>query len=124
MKRRQGGFTLLEVLVALTILAVTALAVARQVGGSVGHLQRLEHKTLALSLAENELSRVRDTAGWPSPGAFSRTVTFMEQRWLVATEVNATSDPDLRRITVQITADTGLSDKAPLVSISAFRGRH
>ncbi len=57
--RRKSGFTLLEVLVALTILAVGLIAIMRLFPLSLRNSQVAAERTAVASLARTELGRVR-----------------------------------------------------------------
>jgi prepilin-type N-terminal cleavage/methylation domain-containing protein len=58
-KRAQAGFSLLEVIVALTILAVGILAIMQLFPSSLAQTQRAASRTAVASLARTELGRVK-----------------------------------------------------------------
>ncbi len=58
-RRSRSGFTLIEVLVALTILAVGILAVMRLFPMSLTQQRRAAERTVIASLARTQLSEVR-----------------------------------------------------------------
>jgi general secretion pathway protein I len=62
------GFTLLEVLVALSILAITLAAASRSSGNSILALEESRHRLLAGWVAENRLAEHQATASWPEFG--------------------------------------------------------
>jgi len=119
-KKAVFGFTLLEVLIALSILAIASIAVIRQTGQSLNQLQRLELKTTALHIAENQITNYRIAKSWPSLGRRSDTVTLGAIDWSIRSEITATPDPLLRKIVVEV----GLEDQAPVVAMTAYRGQH
>lgn len=53
------GFTLLEILVALAILAIVSVSVFRSGGNTVRQLSGIEQRTLARWVAENEVAQIR-----------------------------------------------------------------
>lgn len=57
--RFSKGFTLLEVLIALVIVAVAVGALAHTVGQSLNHHGSLEERTLALWVADNVIAQTR-----------------------------------------------------------------
>ena len=63
------GFTLVEVLVALTIVAVALMASLRAVGALAQGAAELEARTLAQWSAENRLTRMRVQTEWPPVGS-------------------------------------------------------
>ncbi len=64
----QRGFTLIEVLVALAIIAVALAAALRATGVLAQNNRALRDKTLALVAAENRLAELRLTQALPEPG--------------------------------------------------------
>ena len=117
------GFTLLEVLIALSILAISSIAVLTQTGQSISHLQQLQSKTMALIIAENQLNALQIGEQWPGTGRQSTPVSYVDREWLVTTEVTSTAEPWLRKIIVTVSADDH-GDESPLVSLVGYRGLH
>ncbi len=66
--RRPRGFTLIEVLVALTILAVALTAAMRAMGSMIEAGGALQQRMLAGWSADNQLVALRLTKAWPEPG--------------------------------------------------------
>ena len=122
LKRRVLGFTLLEVLVALAILAISSLAVSRQIANSLYQQQHLSLKTTAQLLAENELSVIQLLDDWPSLGLNSREVLLANGEWQVTRQISSTSEPWLRKITITVNINRQVD--TPLISLVAYRGRY
>lgn len=57
-----GGFTLIEVLLALTVLAVGVLGLAAESAALTRHLARAERTALVVASAAGRLERLRDAA--------------------------------------------------------------
>ncbi|MEZ5659295.1 MAG: type II secretion system minor pseudopilin GspI [Burkholderiaceae bacterium] len=66
--RRARGFTLVEVLVALTIAAIALIASMRAAGALINGTADLRARTFAHWSAENRLSEVRLLDQWPDLG--------------------------------------------------------
>ena len=58
-RKKQDGFTLVEVLAALLIFSVAIIGLSRAGTQSVAHTQRLTHKTYASVIADNQLIYAR-----------------------------------------------------------------
>ncbi len=119
------GFTLLEILIALAILAITSIALLSQSQHSVATRSALQEKTLGLWIAENSMDTLRAEQRWPATGADSEEVEVSEREWQVTTEVIETARPDMRRVTVAINtrSQSGEFDK-PVVELTSFIGRY
>jgi general secretion pathway protein I len=122
-KKGVRGFTLLEVLVALAILALSAAAVLRQTQLGVQQQQRLELKTYAMWIADDELTGLMAQPSWPSVGRGSQRLTAREMNWDVITDVQATPDPDLRKIIISVNVADAPADSS-LVTFTAYRGHY
>lgn len=100
--RPARGFTLLEVLVALGIFAVVAASVLTLSSRSLQNAARLEDKTLAMWVADNRVNEMQLADPPPADGRDQGEVTFAGRRWDWRSEVLATSEPAMRRITVLV----------------------
>jgi general secretion pathway protein I len=122
--RHQRGFTLLEVLVALAILALSAAAVLRQTQLGVKQQYELELKSYALWIADDVLTAVLAKSERPPLGRIEQKQTFQGQEWVVTTEVQGTDDPLLRKIDVSIAVAGGAENAPALLSMTTYRGQY
>jgi len=63
--RRAGGFTLVEILVALAVLAIALTATARSLGAAIDTTAALRDRTLARWVAEDRLAQLELSREWP-----------------------------------------------------------
>jgi general secretion pathway protein I len=101
-RRRIRGFTLLEVLVALAIVAFGLIGVFSQLGQSATAAARLRDKTLANWVALNEISRLRLSGQYPSVGTSSDEVEMASRRWRYEIGISETEGDYLRRVEVTV----------------------
>lgn len=120
------GFTLLEVLVALAIFALVAASVLTASARSVRTASQLEDKTLAMWVADNRLAELQLADTPLADGRDQGQVEFAGRRWGWQSEIQATSEPAMRRVTLWVAAEErgvsgDLRDRA-LVTLSGFLG--
>jgi general secretion pathway protein I len=78
---RAQGFTLLEVLIALAIVALSAGALLGSVTSSASNVIYLKQKTLAEWVALNRLTEIRIAVDMPSTGRRKGSSTMGGMRW-------------------------------------------
>jgi len=76
-----GGFTLIEVLVALAIVTVGMAALLGTLSSAAGTATYLQDKTLAEWIALNQVSTVRLSAQLPSKGDSAGEVDYANRKW-------------------------------------------
>ena len=122
MRAAQRGFTLIEVLVAVAILALALGAVIVAGSRYVDNTVYLREKTLATWIAHNVIVEAMLLNRVPDQGKKEDDeVEFAGRRWTWQTEVHSTPDPDLRRMDVSVwREEADEDDDSPLIKLSAF----
>jgi general secretion pathway protein I len=116
-----AGFTLLEVLIALVVFSVAAMALLSQSSQSVSQSIYLEEKAYALWLAENTLTELRLKEEWPSLGEQRDNHSQFDREWTVKVEVSGTGKASLRH--VEVAVFRAGQDNA-LTNLHGYIGKH
>jgi len=98
----QRGFTLLETLVALAVLAIAMAAILRTAGAETRHTEDLRQRLLADWVAQNRLALHAARGDWMSTGTQNGEETQAGVRLLWQEEISATPNPAFRRIEVSV----------------------
>lgn len=120
-RHAHSGFTLIEVLVALVIVALGLLAAFGQVNQTLTTASRLRDKTFADWVALNQLTAQRLLGEYPAIGSSSGETDMGRAKWRYTVTVEKTDFEDLRQINVAVAfAD---NPEQVITSISGFLGR-
>ncbi len=120
---RRSGFSLVEVLVALAVVAialVALLAAAARLTRDADHLREL---TLADWVAANVLTESRLREPFPALGKSEGRMRMGPREYRWQRVVQNTPEPALRRIDVHVFAREAGNDDAPIRSLVGFAGR-
>ncbi len=101
------GFTLLEVLVALAVVAIALLAAMRASGGLQDNAQRYHQAVLAQQCAENFLIDQRLSRIFLPTGQSQSRCTEADANFTLNVDVQPTPNPNFRRVDVQVLDASG-----------------
>ncbi len=113
------GFTLLEMLVAVTVLAIALAAIISNGARYANNAAGLRDKTLALWVARNRLAEIDLAPVCPTEGNSNEDVKMGGIEWTWRTKVTITQDPMLRRIDIRV-EKKGERNPAAYATLTAF----
>ncbi len=96
------GMTLIEVLVALAVVAITLAAGFKAAGGLTVNAQRLSDLTVAQWCAEDHLTMILLTKEFPAVGDGEFQCQQLGRELRGARQVRATPNPNFRRVDAQV----------------------
>jgi len=102
MLRRTRGFTLIEVMVALTIVALSLTAVTASMSQMIDAANTMRDRTYASWIAQNRIAELRLAATTPDVGATNGEVEYANVEWTWRAVVSETGVDDLFRIDVSV----------------------
>ncbi|HQU51210.1 MAG TPA: type II secretion system minor pseudopilin GspI [Casimicrobiaceae bacterium] len=103
MKRPSSpGFTLVEILVALAVVAVALAAGMRALAQSADGAGTLKARTLALWVAQNRLAAANLVAALPATGERSGTAVQANRAFVWRERVAVTPNPSFRRVDIEV----------------------
>ncbi|HEV2285346.1 MAG TPA: type II secretion system minor pseudopilin GspI [Steroidobacteraceae bacterium] len=107
------GFTLIEVLVALAIVAIGMAAVLGTLTSSADTVAYLRDKTFANWVALNQIAQLRLSGQAPAAGKNDGDAELAGRKWHWQQEVSATQVPGMLRIDVSVRpTDVPVSDES------------
>jgi general secretion pathway protein I len=116
-RRARNGFTLIEVLIALAVVALALLGLTRTAALEVRDFDALRERTLAGWVAANVLAEARVSGALPSTGTSDGRVELGGHAWRWTRDVSATPDPDIRKIDIRVFAGEA---KDSVANLSGF----
>ena len=118
---RLRGFTLIEVVVALAIVALGMFAVFKSIGDTTSNIGYLRDRSMAAWIADNRITEMRLSGEYPSVDKTEGDVDYAGRRWHWIATVSQTPVDGLRRIDMRVRRD-GDAEDSSLVSLAGFVG--
>lgn len=121
--QQQRGFTLIEIMVALAVLALALGAGYKAVAALGLQAERQTDQWLAQLCAENELARLRLSSQWPGVGDSETACEQGGRQLRVRLALQATPNPNFRRVEARVD-DPSAPGSPVLLSLSTVLGRY
>jgi general secretion pathway protein I len=112
------GFTLLEVLLAIGIFAITGTAVMKAASDHLNGVTQIEEITFATWVANNRLTEIQIEKKWPPKDAQKGSVEMAGRTWFWQQNVLKTPDKDLIGIEVEVGTDENY--KRTLTAVTSY----
>lgn len=119
--KNEQGLTLVEVLVALMVLAMMAGVSLQVIGRAADVRLASEERALAQLCADNLLAERMLAGGWPPTGVSEGDEPQGYSRCYWRVTVQATPLPTMRRLDIEIFANA--ARQRPLAQVSGFIGQ-
>jgi general secretion pathway protein I len=117
---RAAGFTLVEVLVAVAVVAITLAAGLKAAGALTDNAQRLNDIVSAQWCADNALTNLRLSKQFPSVGDVDFECTQLGRDYRGRLVTRPTPNPNFRRVDALVLDGGG----TPLLTLSTVLGRY
>lgn len=114
----QCGFTLLEILVALAILAIALAAIITLASNQTVSTAHLRDKTLAHWVAMNKIAELQLTAEWPAKGKKQGDEEMGLHQWHWVRTITETPDDRVRQVDISVFRNK--TDERPVTSLTSF----
>lgn len=118
MKQQQSGFTLLEVMIAVAVLAMALTSLVKLNAQSIQNMSYLERKTYAMWVAQNQLSEVLAKGQRITTGRSQGKAEMAGVSWWWEMVVTETAVEQLQRVELRVKQQEKGSD--PLYRLIAF----
>lgn len=118
--RNTGGFTLVEVLVAVAVVAITLAAGLKAAGALTDNAQRLSDIVSAQWCADNVLTNLRLAKQFPGVGDTDFSCNQLGRDYQGRLVTRPTPNPNFRRVDAVVLDAAGV----PLLTLSTVLGRY
>jgi len=103
--KRNVGFTLIEVLLAMAVFSIAGIAILGAAENNFRSLSTLEQQTFANWIASNQLVEVHVETTWPPKNNKKGQVTMVGKEWFWLQKVVKTANADMRYVTIEVRLD-------------------
>ena len=100
--KKQQGMTLLEVMLALVIMATSGVAVMNAASGALNNQARLQNKTFALWVASNRLTELKLQKMWPAASWRYDTAELAGVTWFLRYKTVETGDNNFKALDIEV----------------------
>jgi len=99
---RQSGFSLIEVVVALSVLTIALSALIDSASSAARNTAHLQDKAFAHWVALNQMAEFRLSKQWPEIGAKEGKAEQADQQWEWESTTQKTPEKTMRRIDIRV----------------------
>lgn len=114
----QSGLTLLEVMVALLIFAVTGSAILKAAGDHLSGVGLIQDMTFATWVANNRLSELQLSTTWPPKNNEKGSEEMASRTWYWSQRVEKTVDEEL--LLVEVTVSDNEQRTNSVTSVTSY----
>ena len=118
-KNKQAGFTLLEVMVALLVVAVSLGGAVKVIGNAANNTTRMNNKAFANWVALNQIAKLRIAKDFPKFGEQKGNDEMAGRKWVWSQKSIKTDDDNIRRIEMSVWLEDDIKS-APFVTVVGF----
>jgi general secretion pathway protein I len=111
---------LLEVMIALAVLALSMGAAIKAASDYTNNQSYLRDRTIAMWVARNVLVRFQVENEWPKVGEKKGTEEMGKREWRWLGVISQTEEEELRRLDVKVFALDSEDDDSPISVLSGF----
>lgn len=122
MNKQSAGFTLVEVMVALFIVAVAMGGAIKVMENAAQNSSRLTNKTFANWVALNQMAELRLGSEWPKTGEVKGDQEMSGRKWKWLQKTLKTDDDNIKRIELSVWGETD-DDVDPYITLVGFLAR-
>ncbi len=119
MNKANAGFTLLEVMVALFIVAVAMGGAIKVIENSAQNSSRMTDKTFANWVAMNKITELRLNSEWPKLGKVKGESEMSDRKWKWVQSTIKTDDEKVKRVELSVWGEVE-KDLDPFVIVVGF----
>lgn len=124
--RKAAGFTLIEVMLALAIFGMAALAAVKAATDHLSSVGYLQDKTFARYVASNRLAELSLTTTWPPANNVTGSEMMAGKEWFWQQQVAETAVGDFRAVNIRVSDqefDADDDDQTSIYQLSRYVGR-
>lgn len=118
-KYNNSGFTLLEVMVALFVVAIALGGAIKVMGNAAQNSSRLSQKAFAQWVALNQIAKLKTTKAWPKYDETNGESEMASQKWKWVQKTIKTEDANIKRVEVSVRLVND-SDSNPFATVIGF----
>lgn len=118
------GMTLIEVLIALAIVAIAMIAVIKATGQNIRGTNYLQDKTIAMWVGQQVVSEARiGMLVIPNPpDKLKQTTKMLGEEWYWQASLADTPNKKIKKIQVKVFAeDTDDDDATPIINLESYK---
>ena len=119
-RNKSKGFTLLEVMVALFVVAIALGGVVKVMGTAARNSARLSDRTFAQWVALNELAELRIKKSWPRLGEVKGEQEMVGRKWNWVQKTMKTDDANIKRVELSVWATGDRKGADPAATVVGF----
>ncbi|MEJ2423764.1 MAG: type II secretion system minor pseudopilin GspI [Candidatus Thiodiazotropha sp.] len=116
--RHSSGFTLLEILIALAILAIAFASIISVSTNQTVNVAYLRDKTLAHWVAMNQMTLLQVSDKWPDTGTQKGDEEMGLHKWYWERKIEKTPNDQVRKVEIRVFREKG--DEDSVTSLISF----